>query len=210
LYPRSLQSDDSYFRRLVRAVVAVGCLLPINAVMANSANAKPDIAILVAAIETYFASIEGYESGDLISRAQIAGALAAVRKAGWEVPVAKELVNAGLSDDAKLRKVFSTTSGRKLMRKISGDPGAYPRLDRLCAIPQGEKFLRDLSHKKGGEDFVRYLADTRGGHNLGKQLAATPHGVDLNKPTGRIYSEADLIAAVRQAYDKGPAVARSY
>jgi hypothetical protein len=151
------------------------------------------------AIESYFASLPGYQAGDLISRSHVASSLATLQNTGWEPAALEEILQLALADNSFLVTRFATPGGRRFMRKVAGQQGAYSRLDRLSAIPRGRTLVNDLIRQKGGDEFVRYLA-TRGGINLGQQLAGIPGGVDINKPTGRIYTADDLIAALERQW----------
>jgi hypothetical protein len=86
------------------------------------------------------------------------------------------------------------------MRRLARNPGTFAHLDRLSSIPRGEKLIRDLIHDKDGDKLIEYLATTKGGKNMGNMMAAVPHGENLNTPTDRIYTVADLIVAVNEAY----------
>ncbi|MEX0611172.1 MAG: hypothetical protein WD738_24160 [Pirellulales bacterium] len=185
----------------VRAALVFLCLFLADGSAAKQPKAVPEFVIIAHAVESYFASVPDYQAGDLISRAHIQGALACVDAAGWSVPNADEMVQLGLADSSTLVRQLSTPAGRKFMRKIAGQPGAYERLDRLTSIARGQAIVSDLIRRKGGDEFVKYLATTKGGQNLGKQLAATRRGVDLNKPTGRIYTKDDLIAALTRVWE---------
>jgi hypothetical protein len=167
-----------------------------------TSTAPPDIAVVTAAIEKYFASVAGYQRGDLISQSQIAAALEQVNDAGWAAPNADEIVKLGLADNSFLVRDFSSPTGRQFMRKSGRYSGGYARLDRLSSLPNGQKTIRELMREKGGDKFVEYLATTKGGHNLGGMLAGARQGVDLNKPTGRIYTAEDLVAAVKRGFEK--------
>ena len=85
-------------------------------------------------------------------------------------------------------------------RRLARHPAGYSRFERLSTIAGGQALIRDLMHRQDGHLLIEYLATTEGGRNMGRMAAATRHGVDLNKPTGRIYTEADLIAALEKLY----------
>jgi hypothetical protein len=197
-------SKDVRCGGLVRALsAATGCwclLITASSVAAEQPAAK-DFRVVAHAVERSFASLPGYVAGDLVSRSQIRAALVRVQDAGWDVPQADEIVERGLAEDSFLVARLSTPAGRKFMRKVAGEPGAYARLDRLSSISRGETLVNDLIRRKGGDEMIRYLATTQGGRQLGRQLAATRNGVDINKPTGRIYTAADLIAVLKQIWD---------
>lgn len=201
-YPPSLQRADRNHSRWVRAVTAAVCLLSASSNVAAQAPTRPDFRVVVQALEAYFSTQPDHQAGDLITASQIDAALASVANAGWDVPNASAIVMLGLADNSFLARELSTPAGKKFMRKIARQPGAYPRLDRLSSISSGQAIVRDLIRRPGGDELVTYLATTKGGHNLGESLAATPRGVDLNKPTGRIYTADDLVWALKRAYER--------
>lgn len=185
----------------VRAAAVFLCLLIGSWSIAAEPTVAPEFTDVTRAVEAYFASLDDYEAGDLVSRSQIEEVLAGVKDVGWDVPGAGQIVQRGLADNSFLVVQLSTPAGRKFMRKIATQPGAYARLDRLSSISHGRKIVSDLIHTKGGYELVIYLATTKGGHLLGQQMAATQNGVDLNKPTGRIYTADDLIAELRRRFE---------
>jgi hypothetical protein len=134
----------------------------------------------------------------VISHGQVAGALASLKDDRFQSFAAEEILHLTLPDNSFLVTRLATPAGRRFMRKISDQPGAYARLDRLSSISRGQKLVNDLIRQKGGDELIRYLA-TDGGRHLGQQLGATPGGVDINKPTGRIYTVEDLLAALKRA-----------
>ena len=180
----------------------VSCLLLACSSLGSPPATSPDFDSVTRSVRAYFATLPGYEVGDLISRAHIEGALRSVEAGGWTVPNAPELVELGLADKSFLIRELSSPAGKKFMRKISRQAGAYPRLDRLSTISGGQTVVRDLIRRPGGDELVTYLASTKGGQNLGKSLANARGGVDLNKPTGRIYTADDLIAELQRVHEK--------
>jgi hypothetical protein len=168
----------------------------------SPAGATPDLAAVAAAVEQYFASIAGYQAGDLISQSHIAAALKQVEDTGYKTADAKEIIKLGLPDNSFLVREFSSPTGRQFVRKAGRYAGGYACLDRLSSTPDGQRTIRQLMRDKGGDKMIEYLATTKAGHNLGSMLAGARQGVDLNKPTGRIYTEAELIAVLRKSASK--------
>jgi hypothetical protein len=160
------------------------------------------------AVERYFDSLPDYQPGDLVTRSQVAKALAKVAEAGTKVPDAQRILSATLADSSFLAKELSTPAGRKFMRKVARHPGAFSRLDRLSTIPRGQTLVRDLVRGADGDKFIEYLTTTRGGRKLGSTLAGARQGADLNEPTGRIYTAEDLMAALDETLAAGARRAR--
>jgi hypothetical protein len=193
---------DSMNAAWVRAVFVLACLLLATSGVASEPAQTLDFVVVEQAVDAYFESLDDYKAGDLIWRSRIQGALTHMNEAGWQAPDADAIVQLGLADNSRLVKQLSTPAGKKFMRKISGQPGGYARLDRLNSISRGTSLVNDLIRRKGGDELLIYMASTKGGRRLGRQLAATPRGVDINKPTGRIYTAEDLVAELKRVYEK--------
>jgi hypothetical protein len=209
-YLRVGQSKD-----VKRAVVVRAAMLAIFVVFGGSTTAaeplkadgkpqvveaaRPKVAQLV---DSYFAKLPDYRAGDLISQSQIVAVIRRIDAAGGEVKDARAIVERALPDSSFLIRELSSPAGKKFMREVGKQQGAYSRLDRLSTISGGQKIVRDLVREPGGDKLIDYLATTKGGSNLGHTLGGARGGVDLNEPTGRIYTTADLLAALDGAVRK--------
>jgi hypothetical protein len=162
----------------------------------------------LAAVEQHFASLPDYQPCDLVTRSQVAEALAKAADAGTKVPAVKRILAATLPDNSFLAKELSTPAGRKFMRKVARHRGGFDRLDRLSSIPRGQTLVRDLIRGADGDKLIEYLTTTRGGHNLGSALAGARQGANLNQPTGRIYTADDLMAAIEESLAAGAGQSR--
>jgi hypothetical protein len=194
----SLRQAASTRVRAAIAVLLVCCASPADA---EQPTIPPDWSEVTLAVEAYFLAVPDYRAGDLVSQSHVAAVLAELEVAGWKMTDGSEVVELALPDDSFLVARFATPAGRRFIRKIAGEPGAYSRLDRLTSISRGQKLVNDLIRLKGGDELIRYLATEKGGHELGRQMAATPGGVDLNEPTGRIYTADDLIGELRLRWE---------
>lgn len=163
---------------------------------------KMDFGAVVHAVEAYFASLPDYQPGDMITRSQIEQVFGKLAAARLRVPDADAIAKLGLANDSFLVRELATPAGRKFMRKLARNPSTFSHLDRLSSIPRGEKLVRDLVNDKGGDKLVEYLATTKGGQKMGGMMAGVRGGSDLNKPTGRIYTVADLVTAMKAAFEK--------
>lgn len=182
-------------------IALTGVILSVSlaAEVASAQRPATDKSVMASvALEEHFASLPDYQPGDLVTRSQVAEALAKVADAGADVPNAEQILAASVPDNSFLARELSTPAGRKFMRKVARHPGAYSRLDRLSSISRGQTVVRDLIRSSEGDKFIEYLATTRGGRKLGSTLAGARQGTDLNEPTGRIYTADDLLAALEQ------------
>lgn len=181
------------------ALAAVIVSVSLAAGVASAQRPATDKSVMAyTAVEEHFASLPDYEPGDLVTRSQVAKALAKAADAGAAVPNSERILAATLPDNSFLAKELSTPAGRKFMRKVARHSGAYSRLDRLSSISRGQTVVRDLIRSAEGDKFIEYLTTTRGGRKLGSNLAGARQGADLNEPTGRIYTADDLLAAIEQ------------
>lgn len=146
-----------------------------------------------------------YQPGDLIARSEVAAVLTTLGEVGFAVPQRDELLGHVADDSEPLVTLLRTKRGRPFMRKVAGIPLGYDRVDRLLRIPDGKKLVSDLIRGPGGDELIRYLATTDGGKNMGKQLGGVARGKKFNEPTGRIYTEKQLVAVLRAFYYAPPA-----
>jgi hypothetical protein len=187
-------------RIALTALLAVPLFLRADFGVAASRGKAPALPVVIQAVEMSFASLPDYREGDLITRSQIERVLAKLNDAGAQVPNTDKIAERGLDDESFIVRELSTPSGRGFMRRLARNPSTFARLDRLSMGPRGESVIRDLIRQKDGDKMIEYLATTKGGQKTGSMMAAAPGGADLNKPTGRIYTVADLIEAIKGAY----------
>jgi hypothetical protein len=186
--------------RVLLATLVIALYLMAGSIGAAPQVANPNAQTVKTAVEQYFVAVPNYQAGDLITRSQIEKLLAKFDDAGVPVPAPEELAARGVADSSFIARELSTAGGRKFMRRLASTPGAFSHVDRLSSISGGEQLIRDLVRGKDGDKLIEYLATTKGGQKMGKMMSAVPSGTDLNRPTGRIYTAADLVAAINAAY----------
>ena len=184
-------------------MIAVGlATLPTPAGAAPRERALPDFKLVSETVQRHLAAQPGYRSGFILSQSSVAPVIQQLRLLGWTVPDRKSILSSVPKDHDFLVAQLNTPAGRKFMVRISKYPLAYDRLDRMSRIGNGRRTVHDLIKGPGGEKMIHYLTSTSGGKELGKMLSAVPGGVDFNKPTGRIYTEKHLLAALKKSYAK--------
>ncbi|MEX2169326.1 MAG: hypothetical protein WD851_08445 [Pirellulales bacterium] len=187
------------FTGLLTAIGAV-MFAPVSAgAVAEVANSEPIATAVGAILEG-----SGYQSGDLLNKAQVEAVLTRLAAQGHKIPQAAAILSRAVANSSPLLKQFGTAGGKKFLRKIGQIPGGYARLERLAALPQGDQLVRQLQRDPGGDKLIQYLATTASGRRLGAMTANSPHGVNLNEPTGRIYTGGDLIEAIQQSLREKP------
>jgi len=153
-------------------------------------------------VRRHFSAIEDYHPGDIISQSEVSPLFQQFKLMGFNSGDFHGVMARVPADDDFLVQALRTNRGRKFMHQVARFPMAYDRLDRLSGIPSGRKLVNDLIKTKGGYQMIEYMTTSRGGRNLGIQLSNVPHGEDFNKPTGKIYTEVQLVEALHKVYDE--------
>jgi hypothetical protein len=183
-------------------IAVTGILLAGTCAAAETSPTKKSKAAMFAEAEkritSHFQKQKHYSPGDLITREQVSPVLKELRRQGWNSK-SLESVSARLVPQGEfLAQQLDSPAGRKFMRRIAEYPQAYDRLDRLSRLIRGRKIVHDLIYEVGGEKMIEYLTTSSGGKAMGRMLSEAPHGKNFNKPTGRIYTVAMLLRALRK------------
>ena len=173
-------------------------------VLAHAADQRrlPSLDRVEETVERFFEGQRGYGPGEIISQSQVQDLFVELRRIGWIVPRQDEILELVPEDSELLVRELRTPDGRKFSRQISRYPGAYDRLDRLVRMPTGKSMLERLVKGPDGYKLLQYMTTAPGGNELGRMLSGTPTGRDFNKPTGRIYTAAGLLEALRTRYNE--------
>jgi hypothetical protein len=155
-------------------------------------------------VNTTLAARQGYKPGDLISRGEVAAVCDALKQAGWDVPNRSELVKLSLDDGHFLVTELRTPDGVKFSRAIAGQSLPFDRLDRLSQQSGGEKLIHSLVTIPNGAKLMS-SKPTPGFGDLNQLLpkqasGLTPKDKDFDKPTGKIYTEAQLVKALEKVW----------
>ncbi len=147
-------------------------------------------------ISDYFADKRGYEPGDLITREDVREILERLADHGVVPRDAEEIVEDSLEEGAFLVQLLSSERGRRFMRKTKKEKLIYDRLDRIAAVPQGKKTLRNVVRLPDGHRYAP-IRPARGTPTLLDLLpkrgsSRTRSIKDYTKPTGKIYTQSDL------------------
>lgn len=161
----------------------------------------PPLEEVLTITQNYFTGRKNYKSGDFLTRNQIKPLFSQLQKAGWTVKAEKNILKRIHAETDYLSRQLSTPKGIKFMRRVSRMPGGYDRLDHLLAMPYGKRNIRDFINSPGGFTMIEYMTTTQGGKNLGKYLSQAKTGKGFNQPTSYIYTETELIQAIKQAYE---------
>lgn len=151
---------------------------------------------------------EGYRPGDLINQSDVERVLEALEDSGWQPGDRQELLADTLSQDSPLARILGTERGTKFMRKVNDYELIYNRMDRVCRVRDGKRMLADLSKLPDGERYAKM--ETPPGvpgflELLPKRSSSKTRSIeDYKKPTGRIYTEKQLLNRLKQSYQEHP------
>lgn len=182
----------------------IACLIGLTAtvVFAKGEPKLPDFGVVEKQVQATFQTFNDHQGADLISRDQATKVLDFLKKLGWDVEDRDEILADVLSESDPLVKRLRTKPGKKFMRQSAGYSQAYDRLDRLERLPDGQRILKRLVEGPDGYKLIEYLTTSSGGKNMGKMLGKIPEGEKFNQPTGRIYTQADLLARLKESYPR--------
>ena len=166
-----------------------------------NADDLPSFNLVCAAVVAHFKAKPDHADGDLITQDDFDAIDQALSDLGWKGSELAKLRERVEPSDSFLAKEAASREGRQFMRRVSRIPFGYDRLDHLSRLSDGRTIVRKLVKGPGGDQLIRYLATADGGREMGLMLSQAPSGEDFNRPTGRIYTEADLLSALKTAYD---------
>jgi hypothetical protein len=192
--------------RLLLAIVALGFCSDLIAKTPTSKDKTstgkfPSFATVTSTVQKQLAANRSYRPGDLITNSAVEFLFRKLEKINWKVADRRDILKLVLSDSDWMARQFSSGQGREFMRQISELPGGYDRVDRLRRMPYGPQQIADLIRSPDGYLMFEYMTTTQGGRNLGGMLSQGVNGRDFNSPTGRIYTELDLLKRLKKSYD---------
>lgn len=192
-------------RRLLRLALAAGSLAAVGLPTSLLAAApKLPWATVVQTVRAQLATRHGYLPGDLIARGDVEPVMQALEKQGWKPATPEELLKLLLDDGHFLVRQLRSTPGMKFMRGVAKEPLVFDRLDRLSEMPGGQQLVHDIIRLPDGQQLMK-KKPTPGFTDLSILLpkqanGKTPTIKDYSKPTGKIYTENDLVKALEKAY----------
>ncbi|MGH7137032.1 MAG: hypothetical protein ACREHD_14930 [Pirellulales bacterium] len=163
----------------------------------------PTFEAMKAAVSQHFKSTEHYQPGDVLSRGKVEPVLARLAKLGWNVSDRGDILKQLLADDDEMVRALRAPAHREFMQHVGQMPGGYgyDRLDRLARMEDGKIIVNRLMEEPGGWNLIRIMTETTEAPGMAQAFSMGPGGKDFAKPTGRIYTEAQLIARLKQSYD---------
>lgn len=190
--------------RFSTKLLAVGMALALVGVVAAAAPvpiaAPPTFEAVEAAVESVLHADKKYARGDLLTHKQVAAVLDAVEKIGWKLDDRRGFEKLALDDNSFLVEKLRSKSGQEFYRQVADLPLAIDRLDRLSQLPQGRSTVERLIKGPDGHKLLDYMTNADGGRELAKMLSKDGRG-DFNSPTGKIYTEDQLVSKLKERHD---------
>ncbi len=171
---------------------------------AQTVERRPTLEQVCRITTVQLAKRENYQSGDLITQSDVKGVLKALAGAGWQPADGKKIIALALPDDDPLVKILGTKRGERFMRQSAGADLIYDRLDRVCRVSGGQRMITDLAKLPNGHKFAQ-LDRPHGVPGFLDLLPKTASGMrrsikEYRKPTGRIYTEKQLLQRLKESY----------
>jgi hypothetical protein len=155
-------------------------------------------------VHRQLATRQGYQSGDLIAKSEVTAVLDQLKSLGWDVPERDKLLGLFLDDGHFLVQELRTPAGVRFIRGVAQQPIVFDRLDRLSGMPGGQRLIHDMIRLPNGQSFMS-PHPTPGFTDLTILLpkqanGKTPRDPNFNKPTGKLYTEKDLLKALEERW----------
>jgi hypothetical protein len=170
----------------------------------NKPKTLPKFDAVKAEVERQLRGVRSYKPGDVLSRGSVEPIFGKLANLGWVVSDRKEIIEQLLPDDYYLVRALRSPNNSEFLRHVAQMPdgAGYDRLDRLSRMGDGEIIVSRLMQEPGGWNLVDIMSQSREAPGMAQALSMGPGGKDFTKPTGRIYTEQQFLARLKQSYDK--------
>ncbi|MDP7020596.1 MAG: hypothetical protein QGG36_32650 [Pirellulaceae bacterium] len=157
-------------------------------------------------VHRYLDGLSDYKKGDLLSQGHVAKMTAHMKKMGWRVREEKRLFKDTLPDSHFLVQQLHTRHGHRFMRNVQRHPQIYSKLERISSAHGGRALVRDLLKLPDAAKYanpnrargVPQMKDFLPKHGNSRQ----PQIRDYNKPTGKIYTEDQLLKRLKEMHQR--------
>jgi hypothetical protein len=155
---------------------------------------------LKALVDRHLRSDPDYVPGDILSRSNVEPILGELIERGISPSHDNDgLYNEYLRDDDYLVEQLRSPEGRRFMRKIQTLPGAYDRLERFARHPKGRLWIRQLIAAENGPELFAEMISEAGLKQAAEAMGDDEQSRNLNRPTGRVHTEAQLLARLQRS-----------
>jgi hypothetical protein len=167
-------------------------------------KAMPTFAAVTALVSGQLKANRYYKPGDVLSRGNVDPIFSKLAGLGWVVSDRKQILEQLLPDDYYLVRALRSPDNSMFMRQVGRVPDgyAYDRLDRISRMGDGQVLVNRIMQEPGGWNFIDIMSETREAPGIAQAFSMGPGGKDFTKPTGRIYTEQQFLARLKQSYDK--------
>lgn len=196
-----LSHTPSCRRLVVMLLLAIAIPTPLARSAESTAETSLTAEIAQRIVQQHLAANSDYNRGDLISRSQVTSIMKKLRSAGLQVRTERTFIRSTLRDNEYLPRLLRTPAGEQLMAQLSEAPLAYDRMHRLAGMSAGRQVIHGLLTEASDASSLQWLVATDASEIITKALAHDSAPTDFNKPTGRIYTETQLIARLVAAYE---------
>lgn len=161
-------------------------------------------------VADYFREQAHYRPGDIITQTDVAAVLKDLAAAGWQPRDGRQILADTLPEGNAVVLNLRTERGRRFMHKVSEYDSIYDRMDRVSQVSGGQRTLDAIVRLPDGEKYALPKKQTPNGvpdflDLLPKNASGKVRSLkDYNKPTGRIYTETDLVKRLSRSLE-GPA-----
>ncbi|MGD9646391.1 MAG: hypothetical protein AB7U73_11820 [Pirellulales bacterium] len=192
---------------LAAAIFLAGCGLQLALAAdpgfdSQGRNKLPRFADIEAVVEGHFEGLD-MDPRDLVTQDDVKPVFAKIKAAGWQVPDPDEILKmVPANDEPWVVELRSSKAGQRFARQVGRYPAGFDKVDRMCRMPHGLTQLSGLIYNPAGWKYIAYLTISPGGHNLGEMVSRAPKGKHFNSRTGRIYTQGELLARLRESYDE--------
>ena len=142
----------------------------------------------------HFRSLDFYSTGDMITDQQVAPLFNKFEKLGWKIDDQEQILQKFVSTGSFLDQVMNSSRGKVFFRNISGFDRGMDQVERISVMKNGRSSIRQLVFAMPrGSDYIRAVATSKHGKILARLVRQSPNGQFFNQPTGKIYTEEELV-----------------
>ncbi len=142
-----------------------------------------------AIVQKHVSRKRDYVPGDLITRADVEPIFNELLTLDFKFSAdQEELYDSFLPDNAPLTRLLRTPQGEKFMRQISHLPGAYDRLERLSWFHNGRDLVDELVDQADGAAVFQAMRKPGGMDSVLTALGAKSQAESFDLPTGHIHT----------------------
>ena len=157
----------------------------------------PPFSVVEQVVARELAKKQGYKSGDLITRGDVAAVKPELEKLGFPVNKTSKGLEVLLPDDHPLAVALRTPQGEAIASKIKNIELALDRMDRLCHFPEGLELVRKVVVAPNSLEVIEQLCAPESVQGLAAKYPHEPACQVLDVPSGRAFTERQYLDHLR-------------